>query len=159
MLVMVGESDVGDSLYMMYVVFKYDSGVVLKVDTGLLEGSEMHKQKVLHRLSHPNTITTLSSLITPEISDLSTSTAFNAVNYLHLLYLKVCWDQNIMTWDQTFQLLKYVNRLLSGSEADLLESENIGGDVIDDYISDLNEFTKLYNMQHWLDIFSILVSS
>ena len=53
-----------------------------------------------------------------------------------------------MTWDQTFQLLKYVNRLLSGSEADLLESENIGGDVIDDYISDLNEFTKLYNMQH-----------
>ena len=109
------DMDIGNIIQLIYMMYSNSLNTKIQVNKNYIEGSEMQKEKVFKRLSFENIIKDIRDSVEIEMKNLESSTAFNVLNIVQILYLHAVAKIDLLPEDYgEDKLLNYLSDLVSG---------------------------------------------
>lgn len=153
------ELDIGDNVDLMYSLYKANPRGKIQVNKDYLEGSDLHKERVFRRLSYEKIIGNIQNEIDTEIQELETSTAFTVLHIMKILYLSHVVKLDILASENDEEVLVLtLDEMISGYSGKKDEGMKDDTDIIDEYINNLNQFSKDFKLMHCFDLLSLIYS-
>ena len=152
------ELDIGDNVSLLYLLYRNNPKMQIKINKDYIEGSDLHKERVSRRLTYEKIMSNIRNEINSELSSIDTSTAFSVLNLMQILFLSNTIKLELLEGEQGDEkLILHLNELISGTSS--LDSTHDFSDtsIVDDYIHSLNQFTKEFKLMHCLDLLDLVL--
>jgi len=150
------EIDIDTTLKLTYLLYRHDQESKIKVIKNYIEGNELDKERMLHRLNYSFVIGNLRKEIDKEIEEIEISTAFRMIDYLYLLYLNNITKLDLFVDELSEEkVILYLESAISGRNSIGTEFEDENA-LLNEYIDNLNQFTKDFKLIHLFDLLHLI---
>ncbi|CAI2382457.1 unnamed protein product [Moneuplotes crassus] len=153
------ELDIDTTISLLYLLYRHYQGSKILVNKDYIEGSDFNKLKVAHRYTYDYVMNYLQEEIDSVMAELETSAVFRILDLARILYLsKVCKLDLFIDELAQDKLVLYLDKCVSGAE--ILEEDIADeNELVNEYIDNLNQFTKDFKLVQCFDLLDIIESS